>query len=347
MIQINRKVFYWILQIVGWCSYGGLIFIASYNKVGFSFGFKFFINLFFTVLLGILLSHQIRNRIKSKELVKILKKSDLLRIVTLVLFTSLVFVLLTKAIIILLNWSVFQIEFISFIINWASFFVLFGFWVTLYYGYHLFEQTQRQELDNLLLKASQSELELQNLRSQLNPHFLFNALNSIRALVEVNPAKAKEAVTLLAKILRFSLSTSNQSLVTIEHELQLVDSYLKLEKVRYEERLRIVKHVEGDLLQQKIPAFTIQTLVENGVKHGISKLIQGGEIVIRVSKLEHSVCILVSNSGEIGTQKDLGIGLINLRKRLDIEYGNAYSFSIKQNEMVDVEIRISTNSSSI
>ena len=123
----------------------------------------------------------------------------------------------------------------------------------------------------------------------------------------------------------------------------MVDSYLSLEKIRFEERLSVKKIITYELMTVKIPAFTIQTLVENAIKHGISKLVLGGEILIRIEKEDDLVLIQVANSGEIGKQKDLGIGLSNLRKRLDIEYNRNCSLSLYQADLVYVEIRIPLN----
>jgi LytS/YehU family sensor histidine kinase len=294
-------------------------------------------------LLGIYLSDQLRKRIKTKGLLKIERKLDLINTLTIVLITSFVFVLLTKCINLILTWSLFNLEIISFLINWTSYFLLFGFWLTLYYVYHLFEKTQRQELDYLLLKATQSELELQNLKSQLNPHFLFNALNAIRALIEVEPKKAKEAVSLLSNLLRFSLSTSEKVLVPIEKELHLVKSYLKLEKIRFEERLNVELNLSNDVEEYLIPAFMIQTLVENAIKHGISKLVEGGNVSVHLFKENDFVVINVSNSGSLGKNTDIGIGLSNLKKRLEIQYGSNYSFDINETDMVTVEIKLPAN----
>ena len=342
-MNFKRSHLYWVFQILGWSVYAFLIFLASYNTKGFKLSGSFYINLLFSVFLGVFLSHFLRGRVLSQGLLNLRRFNEFVKTIAMLLAISFFYVFLTKILSILLSWSFVNLGIISFLINWASFLLLFGFWLTLYYGFHFFEQSQRQELDNLSLKAFQTELELQNLRSQLNPHFLFNALNSIRALVEVDPKKSKEAVSLLSNLLRFSLSTSYDRLVSIENELQMVDSYLSLEKIRFEERLSVKKIITYELMTVKIPAFTIQTLVENAIKHGISKLVLGGEILIRIEKEDDLVLIQVANSGEIGKQKDLGIGLSNLRKRLDIEYKRNCSLSLYQADLVYVEIRIPLN----
>lgn len=343
MMTFKRAHLYWFLQILGWSVYAGLIILASFNTKGFSLSGSFLINLIFSLFLGLFFSHFLKNRVMSMGLLNVHGFWDFLKTIFLLLAISFLYVISIKTVSILLSWSMVNLGVMSFLINWASILFLFAFWLTLYYGYHLFEQNRRQELDNLTLKAFQTELELQNLRSQLNPHFLFNALNSIRALVEVDPKKSKEAVTLLSHLLRFSLSTSYDRLVSIENELQMVDSYLSLEKIRFEERLIVKKEINEEAKSINIPAFTIQTLVENAIKHGISKLIEGGEISIRVDSDGKFILIQVANSGVISGQKDLGIGLSNLQKRLDIEYGKNVSFSIYQTNLVYVEIRIPSN----
>lgn len=343
MIQVKRTHLYWLLQSFGWSAYIGLILFASINSKGFYLNSSFLINLVFSFFLGILFSHLLKIRVLSMGLLKLNGIRDFLKTILLLITISLFYVISTKIISIIVSWSFVNIGVLSFIINWSSYLLLFAFWLTLYYVYFLFEQNRRQEIDNLALKAFQSELELHNLRSQLNPHFLFNALNAIRALIEVDPKKSKEAVTLLSNMLRFSLSTSYDRLISLENELQMVDSYLRLEKIRFEQRLDIKKEINDDLKSFNIPAFTIQTLIENAIKHGISKLIEGGEISIRVDLDREHVLIQVANSGIFGNEIDLGIGLSNLKKRLELEYGNNYTFSIYQADMVFVEIRIPTN----
>ncbi|MBM3186508.1 MAG: histidine kinase [Bacteroidetes bacterium] len=343
MIQVKRTHLYWLLQSFGWSAYIGLILFASINSKGFYLNSSFLINLVFSFFLGILFSHLLKIRVLSMGLLKLNGIRDFLKTILLLITISLFYVISTKIISIIVSWSFVNIGVLSFIINWSSYLLLFAFWLTLYYVYFLFEQNRRQEIDNLALKAFQSELELHNLRSQLNPHFLFNALNAIRALIEVDPKKSKEAVTLLSNMLRFSLSTSYDRLISLENELQMVDSYLRLEKIRFEQRLDIKKEINDDLKSFNIPAFTIQTLIENAIKHGISKLIEGGEISIRVDLDREHVLIQVANSGIFGNEIDLGISLSNLKKRLELEYGNNYTFSIYQADMVFVEIRIPTN----
>jgi len=164
----------------------------------------------------------------------------------------------------------------------------------------------------------------------MNPHFMFNALNSIRALVEENPDKAKHAVTMLSGIFRSNLTLGKQQTIALSEELDLVEKYLSLEKIRFEERLQLSMDIAPDVLSKRIPPFMLQTIVENGLKHGIAKRINGGRLYIKALNTHSGLHITVINSGTyspiIGQE---GIGLSNTEKRLELLYNGQADFSIK------------------
>src|SRR3989338_1849224 len=208
--------------------------------------------------------------------------------------------------------------------------IFFLMWNGLYFTFHFFQKSRVQEVKNLQLSASQNEIELKNLRSQLNPHFLFNSLNSIRALIDLDPVQAKENVTTLSNLLRKSLILGKEQLVSLKDELDLVNDYLDLEKVRFEERLSIVIRHNEKLNDFPIPPFIVQTLVENAFKHGISKLIAGGTIVIETKSEGTTVTIRVINDGTLAKSVDTGIGLQNTLRRLELQYGIKARFALKE-----------------
>lgn len=201
-------------------------------------------------------------------------------------------------------------------------------WNGLYFTFHFFQKSRVQEVKNLQLSASQNEIELKNLRSQLNPHFLFNSLNSIRALIDLNPVQATENLTKLSNLLRKSLILGKEKLILLKDELDMVNDYLDLEKVRFEERLSIVIRHEERLDNLQIPPFILQTLVENAFKHGISQMIEGGTIEIETLRNGSSVIIRVINDGKLGQSVDTGIGLGNTLRRLELQYGGNARFSL-------------------
>lgn len=223
---------------------------------------------------------------------------------------------------------------IEFIINILLYTLFFILWSAIYLAYHLINKSRLQDMKNLQLEASNNEIELKTLRDQLNPHFLFNSLNSIRALIEEDPRIAKSAITTLSNLLRRSLNMGKKPQVSLEEELTLVKEYLELEKIRFEERLQIALNVEAPL-DTLLPPFIIQTLAENGIKHGVSKQMEGGTLFISVHQTEQVFTVEIKNPGKISTQEnkhDNGIGLVNTRRRLAIQYGNAAHLAIKEKD---------------
>jgi two-component system LytT family sensor kinase len=217
-----------------------------------------------------------------------------------------------------------------FVLDVFNFAWLFFIWNILYFAVQTFENWKREEINNLKLQAIQREMELKSFRAQMNPHFVFNSLNGIRALVDEDPAKAKHAITLLSGILRSNMGASKPGSGTLRSELELVDKYLALEKIRFEERLIVEKKVNEACLDIEFPVFVLQTLVENAVKHGISKRIEGGQIDVIVQLNNDTVMIEVRNDGVYEPSQTAGIGVENSINRLKLIYQDKASFEIGQ-----------------
>jgi hypothetical protein len=203
---------------------------------------------------------------------------------------------------------------------------LFSAWFCLYCFYHVFDRLNRSEIERFQLMSSVKEAELRALKSQVNPHFIFNALNSLRALIGEDPARARQAVTQLANLLRYSLQSGQLETVPFEDELRIVNDYLALEQIRLEERLRLRLEVAPDTLRLPVPPLLLQTLVENAVKYGISPRPEGGEITISVRRDGARLRVAVSNPGEIGLSAgpasgSTGLGLRNAEERLRLIFG--------------------------
>lgn len=211
----------------------------------------------------------------------------------------------------------------------SVYYLIIFVWSVLYFIYNYFERY------NLSLKheAAVTEIELNNLKAQLNPHFIFNALNSIRALVDENPKKSKNAITQLSNILRNSLASNKTRLTSFEDELKTVKDYLGLEGIRFEERLNTSFQIHPDSYQFSVPPLMLQTLIENGIKHGISKLKKGGLVEMRTFVADNKLKIQIRNTGQIKIngapiQEKGGLGLRNTSQRLSLLYGNEASFKI-------------------
>lgn len=227
----------------------------------------------------------------------------------------------------------------GYLANWCK---LMLTWVLSYTIYHYVEQHRLSDLEKIMFKTSIREAEAKVLRSQLNPHFTFNALNSIRALIIENPEKAQQGITQLSNILRNSLLVDRRKTVDLREELKTVEDYLNLEKVRYEDRLKFSINADPGSLYCQVPPMMLQTLVENGIKHGVSKIISGGTIDIRTSVKDDMLTISIVNSGVLEAKESNGIGLKNTAERLSLLYGvdaDVEIYQLSENQ-VSVELRI-------
>lgn len=212
---------------------------------------------------------------------------------------------------------------------------LLVFWLCCYFFYHLSDRFNRSEIERLRLSTHVKDAELRALKSQVNPHFIFNALNSLRALIDEDPSRAREAVTQLANLLRYSLQSGQLETVPLEDELRIVNDYLALEQVRHEERLRVRLDVAPDTLTLPIPPLLLQTLVENAVKYGISRRAEGGEIAIIARCRGESLQLRVTNPGELSAPSaarpgSTGVGLRNAAERLRLLFGEQASLQLRE-----------------
>jgi len=334
MTLMDNKKYYWLAQFSGWSLYSFLL--SAWNYVNIGFEMSVVIQLFFMIIvIGIGLSHLYRAFLLNNEWVS----RPLQLLIPLVIIGSLIAGLiysLTLASILDLFYPsigallVTPFETLAALI--LNFFILFMLWTSCYLAYSYLKNYEREEINNLRLESSQREMEMSILKSQLNPHFIFNAMNSIRALVDENPKLAKDAVTKLSNILRGTLMADKRNLVTLKDELSMVTDHLDLEKIRYEERLTIQYDIDPTSLEVMIPPMTLQTLVENGIKHGISKLPEGGSISIQIKSSEENILITIVNTGKLSMSNELrtGIGMQNVRRRLDLIYGKEFRLELKQ-----------------
>ncbi len=208
--------------------------------------------------------------------------------------------------------------------------LLVALWLLIYIVYHYVQRNRNDQLDRLKLESTVKELELKTIKSHINPHFIFNSLNSIRALVDENPQRARTAITELSNILRSSMQVEKMETVPLEKELAIVKDYLALEHMRFEERLKVELDIDEDTLGQPIPPMMLQTLVENAIKHGISKRINGGFVKITSLFTDKHHELIVQNSGQLnGKINGDGFGIQSTEDRLNILYHGKASFSIK------------------
>ena len=204
--------------------------------------------------------------------------------------------------------------------NWTALFVVWSlvYFAVLYVRDHRSAQLRESELARAL-QAS----ELRLLKSQLNPHFLFNALNTVRALIADDPTRAQDAVTKLARTLRYTLQSGQDELVTLDQELEIVDDYLGLEALRLGERLHVERSIAPQARGIRIPVMLLQTLVENAIKHGIAELPAGGVLGICARICDGALVLEVNNARpeHPSLAARAGIGIGNAQTRLRLLFG--------------------------
>lgn len=194
------------------------------------------------------------------------------------------------------------------------------------------QQFYRQKL---AAEKAKIQTQLTALRTQVNPHFLFNSLNSIASLIRINPDRAEEVTQDLADLFRYSLLSSKKKSVTLAEELESVERFLDIEKARFGNRLTVETLIPDALLNVKVPSFILQPLVENAVKHGLGQTDQPCTISIRATAANGKLELEVNDTGPGFDSTDLnelshnGIGLANISDRLDIQYGNKAALSIQ------------------
>jgi hypothetical protein len=173
------------------------------------------------------------------------------------------------------------------------------------------------------------EAELQALRMQINPHFLFNSLHSISALTTADGARAREMCVRLAAFLRSSLGLGDRASIPLSEELALARGYLEVERVRFGARLRVEEEIEPECEACGVPALLLQPLVENAVKHGIAGLVEGGSIRLTARRRGAAVAITLENAfdPEASAPGKMGIGLSHVRRRLQVRYGDDAAFA--------------------
>lgn len=330
----NKNRIYWLLQILGW---GGYTSFLTFFLTSFSDNSLPVKVILLQIVIGSTLffvSHQMRILIKQWNWVDLKLKYLFPRILILAAIGSVIGQVIIHGIMItVLDWESYRP------IRWAEFpfyafntFVMLLGWSVLYFGYHFFESAQKSKMDKLKAESLVKDAELIALKAQINPHFIFNSLNNIRAMVLEDPMKARDMISNLSDLMRYSIKFSNDELVSLESEIEIVENYLKLEMVQYENRLEYSLDIDHSTKELKIPPMIIQLQVENAIKHGISQLPKGGQVNVKTELKNTDLIIKVSNSGKITKNSDGGIGLKNVIERIKHLFNVEPNFSLSEKD---------------
>ena len=320
---------YWLCQVAGWGGYvaAGLsmlpVDVRAQPMVIGGYGLFFFYS--------IALTHGLRALIRRQQWLSLSPGHAALRLI----LAAFVLGSIQTALIILVQlvwvWPARFTPGLRFIVGlWLNTTAASSIWIIAYTGLTSLQRTRRARQTAVALELGMREARLQSLEAQINPHFLFNCLNSVRGLIVENPPRAQDMVTRLANILRHNLVRRADATEPLADQIAVITDYLELESVRFEERLRTRMDIDPVTVGCRVPWMLLQTLVENAIKHGIAPLPAGGEIVVQSRLLQDTLEITVENSGSLGPSPadSTQIGLANLRERLRLLNGSTATLDL-------------------
>ena len=331
--MMKTKITYWIFQILGWGIYLaiGLIIMASSNQNVL----KWFPVIFIKTSLLLLMTHQLRNYIIRTNLLNLSVLKIISTAVFAVVIISATVNMVASGLMLqpfkLITWEQYSFKMYFYYFLNESFIV--ALWLAIYLVTAFIKQNRQREIEKWQLEVIAQKAQLDSLTSQINPHFIFNSLNNIRSLIFENPGQAGDMITHLSNLLRYSIKHNDSGKETIQHELEIVKDYLKLQSIHLEERLQYSIEVDENLLNIEVPSMSIQLLVENAVKHGLWEQVDGGFISIKIFSKDKNAIIEISNTGKIEDKgKSTKLGIKNISDRLRLMFGNNAQVTLRQTE---------------
>jgi sensor histidine kinase YesM len=324
---------FWILQSIGWSGY---FFLRSLSGFANSMGWMWLIHTLLLTATGysltLLLASLFRRLIRMKP------------VLTLILSLAAV-MLASSAFSVIETWSYATflkpnskpvgVEYLGAILLNFS---LLSAWAALYYGINYFLLLEEQIDQRERLESQASTAQLAMLRYQLNPHFLFNTLNSISTLVLLKQTeRANAMLARLSSFLRYTLANEPTAKVTLAQEVETLKLYLEIEKMRFEDRLRPHFRIEPDTIGARLPSLLLQPLIENAIKYAVTPSEHGADMWITATREGQAVRLEVADNGdgggaEVSASQSTGVGLANIRDRLAQAYGATHRFETKKND---------------
>jgi hypothetical protein len=324
----RRARTYWTCQAAGWSLYGAAnLLLGSVGLAGPAFG-RWAAGVCILSTLGVLVSHGLRLFYRRRRWVELGLLAALPRLVFACAVGGLVLELATALLsrtLGLVTGPLLTGQALVLVFNLAATLLI---WSGFYFGFHYVERFRNAQTAALRSALAAQKAQLDLLRAQLNPHFVFNCLNSIRALITEDPARARTAVTQLGALLHYTLAADGKETVSVAEELAVVSDYLRLEAVRFEERLSIEVDLDPAVTEAQIPTMLLQMLVENAIKHGVAQVAEGGAVAVRGQRDGAGVRLSVRSPGQLRIGSP-GVGLANARQRLALLYGDTARLELR------------------
>ena len=336
---LNRPFFedknraFWILQSIGWSGY---FFLRTLSGFANNLGWMLLVHALLLTATGYSLTLLMGSLFR--RLIKMKPGWTLVLSFAAVIVASVTFSIIE-------TWSVatfmkpeFKPEGVAYIGALPLNFALLAAWTALYYGINYFLLLEDQIRLRERLESQASTAQLAMLRYQLNPHFLFNTLNSISTLVLLKQTeRANAMLARLSSFLRYTLANEPTAKVTLAQEVETLKLYLEIEKMRFEDRLRPHFRIESETIGARLPSLLLQPLIENAIKYAVTPAENGADIWITAAREGQAVRIEVADNGngegaELTASPSTGVGLANIRDRLSQAYGGSHRFQTRQNE---------------
>lgn len=202
-------------------------------------------------------------------------------------------------------------------------------------------ELKEKEFDIVKLNQLKTQAELQSLQSRINPHFLYNSLNSIASLIHIDADKAEDMTLKLSKLFRYSINTQNENLTSVRDEVEIVKTYLDIERVRFGDRINFILDVDEAALNEQIPRFILQPLVENALKHGLNDMVKDGELKLKVEVSDNNLLLMILDNGKpFPDELNSGYGLQSTYEKLQLLYPNNYEIQIMNGLQKQIKITL-------
>lgn len=346
-LEKNRNLLFWALQLFGW---GSLNIVSVLVLKDLSTEFIMY-SVIAGTFIGIVSTSLLRWYLKHNIFFDGFSLRDFTKILVSTLLASAIFGLLNFGLGYLFanygpDMTNTELKLLKVFDHWGLmvFSAVFNvvLWLCCYLVIKLVLHFNANRIERLELNATLKQAQLNTLKGQINPHFMFNSLNNIRGLMLEDVEKSREMLTKLSEMLRYSLTKNNVNGIALDEELEMVDHYIALSKIQFEDRL----HYESDIAEETrsvhIPPMIVQLLVENAAKHGISNLKDGGVIKLTTRIEGELLLIIVTNSGKLLlTKGSTQLGVKNIKQRLRLLYGDKAYFSLlERNNEVVAEIKL-------
>ena len=329
---------FWAVQLIGWGGISYIGYLFSPTEGGWRDSSFFAFALWAGLFIGLFVTGILRAYLKRKVLLDNFDSKELIRVFGAVIVATVIYAALSYGTGFLKGYfDLEKIEVPKMYENLGLGFLIFnafmtiGVWTIFYMSVKIAFKLNANRLERSELNATVRQAQLNTLKGQINPHFMFNSLNNIRGLMLEDVDKSRDMLTKLSEMLRYSLTKNDVNAIDLEQELEMVDNYIALSKIQFEDRLEFIKEIDPETLKTPIPPMIIQLLIENAAKHGISNLKEGGRIKLATKATDGNLEIYVYNTGKLQIDsKSTQLGLKNIKQRLRLLYGNEATFSLEE-----------------